>query len=101
MAILAAAAAFSAIGAPAANALATAERGRPLAAISVASCLFGVGAATAGMWLNDLVGAAYGVLLTEALGCAARWRALNGLVLENARSLRPSPVLDARELPLC
>ena len=101
--ILAMVAALAAIGAPAANALASAERGKPLATITVASSLFGIGAAAAGMWLNDLVGAAYGILVTELLGCAARWRVFNRLVAEDAHIVCPRPLSDKRKrkIPLC
>ena len=95
MAVLAAASTLAAIGAPAANALASAERGKPLAAITVASCVLGVAAAAAGMWLHGLVGAAYGVLLTEALGCAARWHVLNAAVAEPATAPAPG-IAEAR-----
>lgn len=80
MTVLAAAATLAAISAPAANALACAERAKPLAAITIASCAIGVVAAAGGMVLYGLLGAAYGVLLTEALSCAARWHVLNTAV---------------------
>lgn len=73
LSILAISSAVSALGAPATIALSAAERGRIIAALSLGICILG----SLAVWLMllrwGLMGAAFGILITELLGTTARW----------------------------
>jgi O-antigen/teichoic acid export membrane protein len=73
LSILALSATVAAIGAPAAIALTTTEHGRAAAGVAVGTCFLG----SILVWLLmsnwGLVGATYGILLTEIIGSLGRW----------------------------
>ncbi len=90
--LLASSAAVAALGAPATIALSALERGRAMAALSLAICC--AGAVTVWILLLEwgLVGAAIGILATEVLGTLARW----SLFLLGGRSPPVSKVQEQR-----
>ncbi len=73
LSVLALSSAVAALGAPATIALSAAERGRPIAFLAFAAFMLGTIVATVLLLRYGLIGAVWGILLTEALGTLARW----------------------------
>lgn len=71
--ILALASLVAAIGAPAAIALQSDERGRVIALVSILTCLTGSAISWKFISVYGLVGAAWGLLATETIGAVGRW----------------------------
>ena len=71
--ILTVASLFATVGAPAAIALQSAERGRAIASVSLCTCLAGSAVSWQLIAAFGLTGAAWGLLVTEMIGAIGRW----------------------------
>lgn len=80
----------AAIGAPASNALASAERGPAVASVTTATAALNLVLVWWFMTNGGLLGAAYGILIAEAIGSLGRWIAFLALVPELSTH-RPDP----------
>jgi O-antigen/teichoic acid export membrane protein len=79
------------LGVPAGVALASLERGRVLAAVTIATACVSIAFVWLGILLHGLLGAAIGLLAGEAIGSAARWIAL--LLATRASEKSATPLL--------